>query len=51
MKNRRIEGSLSKTINIGNYESVKINVWMSFDITDKEDLNNSFEKLFKSIRS
>jgi len=49
MKNRRIEGSLSKTINLGNYESIKINVGLSADITDKEDLNACYNNLFVEV--
>lgn len=49
MKNRRIEGSLSKTINLGNYESMKVSVGLSYDINDKEVLKKCYDKLFEEI--
>ena len=49
MKNRRIEGSLSKTINLGNYESMKVSVSLSGDIKDNEQVRECYKELFKQV--
>ena len=45
MKNRCIEISLSKTVNLGDYESIKIQVGLSEDIQDKDNLNEEFNRI------
>ena len=49
MKNKRIEGSLSKTINLGNYESMKVSVGLSGDIQDSESIREGYRELFKQV--
>ena len=45
-KQRRIEASVVKTINLGNYESVKLGAKMSTVIADKADLSKAFALLW-----
>lgn len=49
IKNRRIEGALSKTVNLGNYESMKIHVGLSADLIDGENLEDAYDKLFSDV--
>lgn len=50
-KKRRIETSITRTINMGNYESIKIGCVLSTVIQDKADVTAEFEKLWKVCES
>lgn len=50
-KKRRIETSITRTINMGNYESIKIGCVISSVIQDKADVTTEFEKLWKICES
>jgi len=49
MKNRRIEISIGKTVNLGDYESIKIQVGLSQDIQDKDDLEEEFDRIYEDV--
>jgi len=49
MKNRRIEISIGKTINLGDYESIKIQVGLSEDISERDILDDSLNSLFEDV--
>jgi len=49
MKNRRIEISIGKTINLGDYESIKIQVGLLQDIQDKDDLEEEFDRIYEDV--
>jgi len=49
MKNRRIEISIAKTINLGDFESIKTQVGMSEDIQDKDDLEEEFDRIYEDV--
>ena len=49
MKNRRIEVSVGKTINLGNFESIKIQVGLSEDISERDILEDSLNNLFEDM--
>jgi len=44
MKNRRIEVSVVYTKNMGNYESLKLQGGVSFDIKDTDDIDIKFKE-------
>ncbi len=44
--NRRLTVGISKTINTGNYESMKIHSGLSVDITDKANLDQAYNEVF-----
>jgi hypothetical protein len=46
---RRIGVSIGKTINLGDYESLRIDVWCAEDIPDGEDKNRHFLDLRKRL--
>ena len=46
-KNRRIQVGISKTVNTGNYESMKINAGIEIDISDDDDLDYAYNELFE----
>ena len=45
-KNRKVAVSISRTIALGNYESIKIHASLSADITDTMDLDTAYTELF-----
>jgi len=49
MKNRRIEISIGKTINLGDFESIKTQVGMSQDIQDKDGLEEEFDRIYEDV--
>jgi len=49
MKNRRIEVSVGKTVNLGDYESIKIQIGLSEDISEKDILEDSFDNVFEDV--
>lgn len=51
MKNRRIGCSLSRTINMGNFESIRVQVDLSCDIGEEQNLDEERAKLFELVQS
>lgn len=49
MKNRRIEVSLSRTINTGNFESIKVNYGISGEIKDSADIHTESDELYDIV--
>jgi len=49
MKNRRIEVNIGKTVNFGDFESIKISIGLSEDIQDKDNLDESFDKICEEV--
>jgi hypothetical protein len=47
--NRRIGYKIGKTINLGDFESLRIDVETSVDITDEQDMDEAKEILFTEI--
>ena len=47
LKNRRISVGMSKTINTGNYESMRINATLEADIKDTQSLDEAYDDLFE----
>ena len=43
--NRRIEITLSKTINLGNYESSKVQVGLTTDVPDDANLQEAYDMI------
>ena len=48
-RNRRIEVGISRTVNLGNYNSMKCDVRLSCDISDDADLKGEYDKLWKEV--
>jgi len=46
-ENRRVEVGVSKTINLGNYESMKIHAGISVDVKNNADLDEAYNELFE----
>ena len=46
-RKRRLEVSIGKTINLGNYESIKIHVGLAYDISNTADLDEAYDELFE----
>jgi len=49
MKNRRMEISISKTVNLGDFENVKVYIALEQDIQDKDSLNKRLDIIFKDV--
>jgi len=49
MKNRRIEVSYGLTVNMGNYESKRIDVTLGEDIEDSDDVSKSISEVFEFL--
>jgi len=49
MKNRRMEISISKTVNLGDFENVKVYIGLEQDIQDKDSLNERLDIIFKDV--
>lgn len=47
VKNRRIEVRMGQTVNMGNYESMRIDVGLACDIHNDEDLDEAYDELFE----
>lgn len=45
MENKRVGITLGKTINVGNYESVRVDITLSGDIDDRMDFGDVVEEL------
>ena len=48
-KNRRLSVGVSRTINTGNYESIKIHAGMSVDVHDRAEANEAYSELFEEM--
>ena len=48
-KNRRIEVSMTRTVNLGNYESVRFQAGLSQDISDDIELDDAYEELWDTV--
>jgi len=46
-ENRRLTVGISKTINTGNYESIKIHAGLSVDIKNKDNVDDAYNNLFE----
>lgn len=46
-KNRRLSVGMSKTINTGNYESMRINASIEVDVSDNQDLDEAYDELYE----
>ena len=46
MKNRRISVIVSKTVNIGNFESMKVQAGIECDIADDENIETAYDDLW-----
>ena len=46
-KERRLSVGISKTINLGNYESIKVHTGISVDINDRSDVDRAYNELFE----
>lgn len=49
MTKRRVEISIGKTINLGNYESIRVQVGLSEDIPEKGELEKSFDYIYDKV--
>ncbi len=49
LKNRRIEINIGKTINMGNYESARIDFGLAGDISDIADINEEYREMYKYL--
>ena len=49
MKNKRIEVSYGKTINMGNFESIRVDAGISFDIADLDDNERELEEAWCTV--
>ena len=49
MKNRRVEIQIGKTINLGDFESVRVDIGLSEDISEKDILEDSFDSVFEDV--
>jgi len=47
MKNRRISVEVSKTINLGNYESMRFQAGVAFDVVEWESTDSAFRTAWK----
>ncbi len=45
LKNRRIEVNVGRTVNLGNYESERIDISLGGDIEIGEDVDNSISEI------
>ncbi len=43
MKNLRIEVRIGETVNLGNFESFRVDIGMSADISDTSDINKEYD--------
>jgi len=50
MKNRRIEVRLGRTINMGDFESARIDIGLEADISDSEELNDAYCNMYDEVK-
>ena len=48
-KNRRLTVGVSRTINTGSYESIKIHSGISVDVQDRAEANEAYLELFDEM--
>ena len=48
-KNRRLTVGVSRTINTGDYESIKIHAGISVDVHDRAEANEAYLELFDEM--
>ncbi|RLI66882.1 MAG: hypothetical protein DRO67_00470 [Candidatus Asgardarchaeum californiense] len=46
-ENRRLTVGISKTINLGNYESIKVHTGIAVDISNSADVDEAYNDLFE----
>lgn len=51
VSNRRIRIALGRTVNLGNFESLRVDVEISADILDDESLGVHQEELFYQVKT
>ncbi len=51
MKDRRIEVKVGKTVNLGNYESERIDIALGGTIENDEDVNVVYDEVFELLNS
>ena len=49
MKNRRLKVSLGRTLNMGDYESYRVDVGLEADVEDGRPFNESYQELFEEV--
>ena len=49
MKDRRIEVKVGKTVNLGNYESERIDIALGGTIENDEDVNVVYDEVFELL--
>ena len=50
MNNRRISISITKTINTGNYESLKVSCGLDADIKDDINIDSGYDELYDVVK-
>ena len=51
MKNARIEVTIGRTINLGDYESIRVQAGLSFDIDPKLDLDIQYDSAWDEVQN
>ena len=51
MKNRRVEVSIGRTINLGDFESLRVCAGLSFDIADNVEMKSSYEEAWGIVET
>lgn len=49
MKNRRLKVSLGRTLNMGDYESYRVDVGLEAEVEDGRPFNESYQELFEEV--
>jgi len=49
LSNRRIEVNLGRTVNLGNYESLRIDVSLGGDIPDNEGVSDNVDDIYSLL--
>ena len=50
MKNRRIEVKLGRTINMGDYESARVDVGLVADVLDDKEFNDAANEVYDEVK-
>ncbi len=48
-QNRRLEVAISKTINMGNYNSLKVHAGLSLDVADGVDIEKEYKATWNEV--
>jgi len=51
MKNTRIEVSIGRTINLGDYESIRVQAGISFDVDPELDLDVQYDSAWDEVQN